>query len=231
MGEHFPTAGTHLERYARVLPAVEINSSFYRPHRPATYARWRDSVPETFRFAVKVPKVITHELRLRDVREPLERFLGEAGHLEAKLGCLLVQLPPSLQHEPGTARAFFQALRERTAADVVCEPRHRTWFTDEARRVLEDARIRYVKADPLAVSATEPPDAEVVYYRLHGSPKMYSSAYSQAFLEALAKELSGHEQASRRVWCIFDNTAEGAALPNALSLLRLDSSARAPATT
>ncbi|RKH72931.1 DUF72 domain-containing protein [Corallococcus aberystwythensis] len=223
MGEHFPTTGTHLERYARVLPAVEINSSFYRPHRPATYARWRDSVPETFRFAVKVPKVITHELRLRDVREPLERFLDEAGHLETKLGCLLVQLPPSLQHEPGTAHAFFQALRERTDVDVVCEPRHRTWFTDEARHVLDGARIRYVKADPIAVDAAEPPDAEVVYYRLHGSPKMYYSAYSQAFLEALAKEISGHEQAGRRVWCIFDNTAEGAALPNALSLLRLDS--------
>ncbi|RKG53509.1 DUF72 domain-containing protein [Corallococcus sp. AB011P] len=222
VGEHFPTTGTHLERYARVLPAVELNSSFYRPHRPGTYARWRDSVPETFRFAVKVPKVITHELRLRDAREPLERFLSEAGHLEAKLGCLLVQLPPSLQHEHETAHAFFQSLRERTAVDVVCEPRHRTWFTDEARQVLDDARIRYVRADPPAVSAPQPPDAEVVYYRLHGSPKMYYSEYSQAFLEALAVEIAGHEQSGRRVWCIFDNTAEGAALPNALSLLHLD---------
>lgn len=222
MGEHFPTTGTHLERYARVLPAVEINSSFYRPHRPGTYARWRDSVPETFRFAVKVPRVITHELRLRDAREPLERFLGEAGHLEAKLGCLLVQLPPSLQHEPGTSRAFFQALRERTGADIVCEPRHRTWFTDEARQVLADADIAYVKADPLAVDAPPPPETDVVYYRLHGSPKMYYSAYAEAFLDALATEISDHEQAGRRVWCIFDNTAEGAALPNALSLLRRD---------
>ncbi|RKH60248.1 DUF72 domain-containing protein [Corallococcus llansteffanensis] len=220
MGEHFPTTGTHLERYARVLPAVEINSSFYRPHRPATYARWRDSVPETFRFTVKVPRVITHELRLRDVHEPLARFLGEAGHLEAKLGCLLVQLPPSLKLEPEVARAFFQSLRERTRVDIVCEPRHPTWFTDEARQVLDAAGIAYVKADPPAVSAPQPPDAEVVYYRLHGSPKMYYSAYSEAYLDALASEISSHEQAGRRVWCIFDNTAEGAAQPNALSLLR-----------
>ncbi|RKH58768.1 DUF72 domain-containing protein [Corallococcus interemptor] len=219
MAEHFPTEGTHLERYARVLPAVEINSSFYRPHRPGTYARWRDSVPEAFQFAVKVPKVITHELRLRDAREPLERFLDEAGHLEAKLGCLLVQLPPSLAFHDEVARAFFQDLRERTPVDVVCEPRHRTWFTDEARQTLDASRIRYVRADPPAVSAPQPPDAEVVYYRLHGSPKMYYSAYSAAFLEALSVEVSHHEQAGRRVWCIFDNTAEGAALPNALSLL------------
>lgn len=222
MADHFPTTGTHLERYARVLPAVEINSSFYRPHRPATYARWRDSVPETFLFAVKVPQVITHELRLRDAREPLERFLGEAGHLEAKLGCLLVQLPPSLPHHPETAHAFFQALRERTPVDIVCEPRHRTWFTDEARQVLDAADIAYVKADPPAVNAPPSPDGQVVYYRLHGSPKMYYSAYSEASVIALAAEISNHEQAGRRVWCIFDNTAEGAALPNALSLLHRD---------
>ena len=42
--EHFPQRGTHLERYAQRLPAVEINSSFYRPRRPETYARWAASV-------------------------------------------------------------------------------------------------------------------------------------------------------------------------------------------
>ena len=56
----FPVEGSHLERYARVFPAVEINSSFYRPHKPETYARWADSVPDGFRFAVKVPRAITH---------------------------------------------------------------------------------------------------------------------------------------------------------------------------
>lgn len=222
VSEYFPTTGTHLERYARVFPAVEINSSFYRPHKPVTYARWRDSVPETFRFSVKVPKAITHELRLRDAREPLERFLGEVNNLEAKLGCLLVQLPPSLQYEPDAAREFFQSLRERTPVDVVCEPRHRTWFTDEARQVLEDFRVAYVKADPPPVRVAPPPDAQVVYYRLHGSPKIYYSEYSEPYLEELAVTIAGHERAGRRVWCIFDNTAEGAAIPNALFLLRRD---------
>jgi uncharacterized protein YecE (DUF72 family) len=219
---HFPSEGTHLERYARVFPAVEINSSFYRPHKPVTYARWRDSVPEPFRFSVKVPKAITHELRLRDATELLGRFMGEAGQLEAKLGCLLVQLPPSLKLETGTARAFFSELRERTSVDVVCEPRHRTWFTDEGRELLEAFGIAYVKADPPGVLGAEVPDAHVVYYRLHGSPKMYYSAYSEPYLDALAASIAGHERAGRRVWCIFDNTAEGAAIPNALSLMHRD---------
>ncbi|WP_408901606.1 DUF72 domain-containing protein, partial [Pararoseomonas indoligenes] len=61
----FDADGSHLERYARRLPAVEINSSFYRPHRPATYERWAASTPESFRFSAKVPRTITHDCRLK----------------------------------------------------------------------------------------------------------------------------------------------------------------------
>jgi uncharacterized protein YecE (DUF72 family) len=46
----FPEAGTHLQRYAARFRAAEINSSFYRPHQPATYERWAGSVPPDFRF-------------------------------------------------------------------------------------------------------------------------------------------------------------------------------------
>src|SRR6187455_1643415 len=88
----FPETGSHLQRYAARFNAVEINSSFYRPHRPATYARWAASVPPDFRFAVKVPREITHRRRLVEVDDLLERFPGEATHLGEKLGPLLVQL-------------------------------------------------------------------------------------------------------------------------------------------
>ena len=216
----FPGEGSHLERYARVLPAVEINSSFYRPHRPSTYARWRESTPAAFRFSVKVPKALTHEQRLRgDGAEVLDRFLAEAGELREKLGCLLVQLPPSLQFEAEAAGSFFEALRARTAVDVVCEPRHATWSTPEAQALLAAHRVDVVRADPQVVPAT-PLRGAVAYYRLHGSPRIYHSEYSEAFLGDLARELTAHHAAGRRTWCIFDNTASGAAQPNALSLLR-----------
>jgi len=92
----FAEQGTHLQRYSGELSVVEINSSFYRPHRPATYRKWAASVPEDFRFCVKLPRQISHELRLRECDEALERFLGESTELAEKLGCLLLQLPPSL---------------------------------------------------------------------------------------------------------------------------------------
>jgi len=81
-----PPGGSHLERYARRLNAVEINSSFYRPHQHKTYARWAQSTPPGFRFAVKVPKAITHESRLADCGARLDRFVAEVAGLGDKLG-------------------------------------------------------------------------------------------------------------------------------------------------
>ena len=92
----FPGDGSHLQRYAGQLPAAEINSSFHRWHRPKTYARWAACVPGGFRFAVKLPREITHTRRLVGAEEPLRRFLDEAGSLGEKLGPLLIQLPPSV---------------------------------------------------------------------------------------------------------------------------------------
>src|SRR4051812_14660312 len=136
--EKFPREESHLERYASRFGAVEINSSFYRPHRPGTYARWASSVPSDFRFAVKVPKVITHERRLESVVEPMNRFLFEVAELRDKLGPLLVQLPPSLAFDASAVNEFFAHLRQRFAGEVVCEPRHASWFEPAGEAALRE---------------------------------------------------------------------------------------------
>jgi uncharacterized protein YecE (DUF72 family) len=216
----FPEAGSHLARYASRFDAVEINSSFHRPHRPATYARWRDSVPESFRFSVKIPKTITHGLRLQQAGDLLAAFLAEASGLVEKLGCLLVQLPPSLSFEPAVVTSFFAELRSRSAVPLACEPRHPSWFTPEVDDLLRDLDVARAAADPARVpEAAEPGGSRGLrYYRLHGSPKMYYSAYSEEYLAALASRLQADRAAGRTVWCIFDNTTLGAATRNALDL-------------
>ena len=217
----FPPEGTHLERYAGRFSAVEINSSFYRPHRPATYARWAASVPPDFRFAVKVPKAITHVARLADADASLNAFLDEASELQEKLGCLLVQLPPSLDWVEPTAEAFFTSLRTRYSGPVVIEPRHPTWFTAAVTERLVAHRIGRVAADPAVVpEAAEPAGwTELVYYRLHGWPKIYYSNYDDEYLDRLADRLREEAGRASEVWCIFDNTALDAATPNALGLI------------
>ena len=217
----FPGKGSHLERYARRLPAVEINSSFYRPHRPSTYARWAASVPPGFRFAVKVPREITHDRRLADTAAPLDRFLGEVAALGDALGPLLIQLPPSLAYDDATVRRFLSDLRERFGDRLACEPRHPSWFTDPVDAVLSYFRVARVAADPAVV----PRAAEaggwqgLAYHRLHGSPKIYYSAYPAAAIEAVLQQLSEAGPDVSERWCIFDNTAVGEATGNALDLL------------
>ena len=216
----FPADGSHLERYAARLTAVEINSSFYRPHQASTYARWADSVPPGFRFSVKLPKAITHERGLRDCGALLDAFLAQAGGLGARLGCLLVQLPPSLAFDAGVARAFLAALRQRHAGPVALEPRHASWFTPEANALLAGAKVGRVLADPVLHEPGRWPggDPGLVYLRLHGSPRRYYSAYSAALLHALAVRLAVAAASDANVWCVFDNTASGAATHNALQL-------------
>ena len=214
----FPPSRSGLERYAARFNAAEINSTFYRSHRSQTYARWSAAVPDSFRFSVKLPKAVTHERRLTDCAEILEAFLDEVGQLGPRLGPLLIQLPPSLAFDLSVAQAFLKLLRSRTEGEVACEPRHPTWFEGEGDRLLADFHVARVAADPERVPQAAVPGgwADLIYFRLHGSPRMYYSEYGEAFIADLAAQL--RSDAAAETWCIFDNTVSGAAIGNALDL-------------
>ena len=218
--DRFPAAGSHLQRYAGKLPVVEINSSFHRPHRHAVYARWAASVPPHFRFAVKLPKTITHVAKLRDCAIELDEFLGQATGLGGHLGCLLVQLPPSLGFDLEVAGAFLDLLRTRWAGAVSLEPRHASWFTREVDLFLAARRVARVLADPVLHPGGERPGGwdGFAYLRLHGSPRTYYSSYPVEVLRSLARRLAEADREGQTVWCIFDNTAAGAGADNALML-------------
>jgi uncharacterized protein YecE (DUF72 family) len=219
----FPDDGSHLQRYAAVFDAVEINSSFYRPHRRGTYAKWAATVPSGFRFSVKLAREITHDLRLHACAAPLRKFLGEIDGLGTNLGCLLIQLPPSLVFERATVTRFLTLLRRHFDGNAVVEPRHATWFEAIVEDTLRAFDIGRVGSDPaLCANAASPmANARVAYRRLHGSPRMYYSAYDEAFLESVAADLTARASRSRDCWCIFDNTAHGHAAANALRLVEL----------
>jgi uncharacterized protein YecE (DUF72 family) len=211
--QRFSTAGTHLQRYSSLFNAVEINSCFYRPHRLTTYERWAASVPDDFRFSVKLPKAITHQSKLVDTAPALDEFLAQTAGLGCKLGPILVQLPPSLAFDARIARSFFDTLRDHYAGDVVLEPRHPTWFTSEVEAMLIAARIARVAADPAPVAAAAEPGGSdhLVYLRLHGSPRVYYSAYPPEELTRITRVLEARAALGVSAWCIFDNTALGAA--------------------
>ena len=220
--ERFGPGDSHLARYATVFPVAEINSTFHRPHKPFVYERWAASVPPGFRFSAKLPRTITHDRRLVGCEELLEAFLAEAAHLGDKLACLLVQLPPSLAFDAAQAAPFLQLLRARFTGALAMEPRHATWFEPGPDALLRDLRIARVLADPVRHAPGAWPGGWPgrVYVRLHGSPRMYYSAYAPQVLQALATRMRQAQAEGAQVWCIFDNTASGAATGDALALLQ-----------
>ena len=218
----FPRVGSHLERYAARFSGVEINSSFYRQHRRATWARWGASVPASFRFSVKLPRAITHDQALVASDVMREVFLEEATGLGERLGPILVQLAPSLAFDLERADEFFAVLRNLHGGDVACEPRHPTWFGGAANALLQRHRVARVAADPAIVPAAALPGGwdGLAYYRLHGSPRKYYSDYSAEYLAMIAADLRARATTGLSRWCVFDNTTLGAATGNALDLQR-----------
>src|SRR4051794_33429863 len=167
----FPRAGSHLERCAKRFNAVEINSSFHKPHRRTTYERWTASVPAGFAFAVKAPREITHDLRLARAGAALDAFLAQASGLGSKLGVRLLQLPPRL----------------------ACEPRHPTWFTSRTEDLLIRHHIARVAADPAVVPDAAEPGGwpGFSYFRLPGAPRIYWSAGADRAVRGQTGKIQG----------------------------------------
>lgn len=217
LADRFPGDGPHLARYARIMTAAEINSSFHRPHRRSTYERWSSAVPANFAFSVKIPKSISHQKRCVDCSDELRQFLDESAGLGDKRRLLLLQLPPSFEFEEERMDRFFALCRRAGAPPIVCEPRHASWFTAHANALLEGWHVARVGADPPRAAGAEKPGGwtGISYFRMHGAPRVYYSSYSAEALDHVASMIA---MTANEAWCIFDNTASGAAAGDALSL-------------
>ena len=214
---------SHLERYASRLRCVEINSSFYRPHRRATWERWAAVTPDDFRFAVKAPKAITHTAELVNTGGALLEFFDAVRALGEKLGPVLFQLPPKLVFDEGVAHEFLTTLRELHSGGVVLEPRNASWFSGPADLLLRSFQIARVAADPPKGSelAAQPGGwLGLRYWRLHGAPRTYYSEYDEHWLRTFAEglRLLEDEVGEKETWVIFDNTGAGHATANAVWL-------------
>lgn len=224
--DQFPEKGFALERYAHRFSCVEINSSFYRSHRSSTWTRWAAIVPEAFRFAVKVPRKITHEHGLSDCDDLIAQLVEETAGLGTKLGVFLVQLPPRLVYQASIAENFFAKLAEATPARVACEPRNASWFEAGPDLMLAAREVARVAADPARARGAGLPGGwrGLSYWRLHGSPQMYRSPYGAKRLGTFATMIERENKGPAAPWCIFDNTAGIAAIRDAFEL-----SSQAPA--
>lgn len=164
--------------YARFLPAVEIDSTFYATPTLQTIGHWLDATPDTFSFTCKMPREITHERRLRDCDELVRAFLAGIAPLRAKLGPILIQLPPSFtpQRDETALKDFLFNLPRDFSFAV--EFRHADWHLPRIVKLFEEERICWVWADasPLAEQNRAPFEflpqtADCLYIRLLGDLK------------------------------------------------------------
>lgn len=212
--ESFPQEGTHLERYSKVFNAVEINTSFYKDHLPKSYAKWAAVTPEEFRFSVKLNQRFTHtcdEISMIELSDNLEVI----AHLEEKWRVLLVQFPAGKNFNEERMSKMYKIIRKRFDGIVAVEPRNLTWTAKESLALMNEYNITKVLADPEKCPGIYM--GEEKYYRLHGSPEIYRSNYTDEYLDDLHQELNAQPS---ECWCIFDNTTFGHATSNALTLTK-----------
>jgi uncharacterized protein YecE (DUF72 family) len=208
-----------LERYAEELPAVEVNNAFYRLPERATFERWREQTPAGFLVAVKVSRYLTHIRRLRDPAEPVARLADRTVGLGDRLGPYLLQLPPNLRAAPGLLDACLACFPR--AARVAVEPRHESWWNDEARAVLERRGAVLCWADrqgwPLTPRWTT---ADWGYVRLHEGTASPRPSYGRSALGTWLDRIDAAwpRAAGADVFVFFNNDPGGAAVRNARTL-------------
>lgn len=223
--QHFPEefkSGTRLSYYASLFNSIEINSSFYKVARPATYAKWATEVPDGFRFTVKLWRGITHQPGLEFADSDVDRCLLAANQLGTKRGCLLVQLPPGIH--AGKAAQLERLLQQIHTTDpagawrLAVEFRHPSWYRPEIADLLTRYKAGLVLHD-MPASKRETPAGKTlfIYVRYHGTEGDYKGGYSEEHLLKDARRMRTWLQEGREVYVYFNNTI-GDALLNAQAL-------------
>ncbi|TVZ88960.1 DUF72 domain-containing protein [Streptomyces sp. BK340] len=208
-----------LEEYATRFATVEINNAFYRLPTRENFEAWRDRVPDDFVVAVKASRYLTHIKRLRDPEEPVHRLMAHAAGLGARLGPVLLQLPPTLRRDPDlldTCLACFPA-----GTRVAVEPRHDSWWTPEVRGVLESRNAALCWADVQAHPVTPLwRTTDWGYIRFHEGRARPWPRYGRRSLETWVDRVATTWSDAEDVYAYFNNDPGGAAVEDAVAFGR-----------
>ena len=202
--------------YARGFNSVEINATYYRLPSDSMVAGWYAKAPETFMYAVKANKDITHNHKLKNADEVLGRFLQAIMPLKEKLGAILFQLPPSLKRDNSLLWDFLSLLSP--SPQSCFEFRHASWECDETYDALEQAGAGHVIVSKKDYPFVEKHTGSIAYYRLHGPEQMCASPYNDSWLEMLGDHIASLSISGTTSYVFFNNDIGGHAVRNARSL-------------
>ena len=207
----------YLEYYITKFDCVELNSSFYHLPVPATINGWIKRTPETFRFCPKLSRFITHQKRLQNSEEALNRYFDLFKVMQQRLDPILIQLPPRLSYDRSLVCDFLDIVKENyDDYRFAIEVRHKSWITDDFFELLSRYGMAFVIADsgkrfPYHEAVT----TDFVYLRFHGNEALYASDYSEADLRLCAEKIVSWLDEKKEVWAFFNNDFHGYATKNA----------------
>lgn len=197
---------------------VEINSSFYRLPAADTFAEWCHRVPQSFVYAVKASRYLTHMKKLKEPGPPVTLFFRRARKLGHRLGPVLYQLPPRWPRNLARLEIFLQTLPANRLHAI--EFRDPSWYGDETFEMLSRHHVALCLHDMAGSPTGQHQVGPFVYLRLHG-PQRYAGRYSDRALEVWAEWCADRRREGVAVYAYFNNDAGGHAPRDALRLREL----------
>ena len=212
-----------LRYFSDHFKTTEINYSFYHLPKSKTYENWYNQTPDSFVFAVKASRFITHVRRLKDVKSGWIKFIENALYLKEKLGPILFQLPPSFRSTDENVMTLKEFLKDIDAKNIrsAFEFRHKSWCEDKVYEILQKNNVAWVIADSPRYPKAEVITADFVYIRMHGSEKLFNSKYNSEEIEDLAHKIKEWNSKGFDIYTYFNNDYHGYAVENARELSEL----------
>ncbi len=216
-------ATDYLAFYAQQFSIAEINTSFYHLPKLETVINWTTKVPEDFKFCAKMSRYVTHMKKLHQPEEPLERFFEIFQPMHARMGPVLIQLPPFLKFNYEVANHFYQVLHTAYKQyEFVMEVRHPSWLQNDSLTLMTKYDIGLVIAQSgYTFPYSEMITAKNIYIRFHGPKELYASSYSTDMMESFADKFIGWQKEGHVIWAFFNNDIHGYAVEDAKRLLQL----------
>jgi uncharacterized protein YecE (DUF72 family) len=206
--------------YSLHFDTVELNNTFYRLPKPETFESWRDNSPDSFLYAVKASRFITHMKKLKDPESSTMKFFDGAERLGEKLGPILFQLPPRWRVDMERLSDFLATLPEEHR--YVVEIRDESWMVKEVYDVLRQFNVAFCVHDLAHMQTPREITADFTYVRFHGpGAAKYRGSYSDSALREWAEQISGWSAANVDSYVYFNNDIGGHAITNAQTLKQL----------
>ena len=199
--------------YADKFNTLELNVTFYRFPVLSSLENWYKISPADFSFAVKVPRLITHYKRFNDCKRLIDDFYTlVAKGLKEKTGPVLFQLPPRFNYSKERLDLIVSSMYKDFTN--VIEFRDPSWWKPVVVNRLKKEKLIFCGIDYPGLPKDLLVTNETAYYRFHGNPRLYYSAYKRNELKKVADALLNQKKVVK-AYIFFNNTATAAAIKNA----------------